>query len=241
MLKRIAILVAALLPPLVIVAMILGARSFWVPVTKDRYEDCFYAAKQTGNKHPDCRLYETIWERGFVDPTAYYTLWLTLFTGVLAAVGIAGTIFGLQQIKLARDEFNATHRPRIRVRYMSIPIGPDSGNEFDIVIANTGESDAIVISYQISVRIPDEPTPDIIVEMRPHPFKEFVLKSGERHLFPNKFFKWVPPDEMIFLGTIIYTDAARQITRMTGFARELDAGWSTYRISKKHSESEYED
>ena len=47
---------------------------------------------------------------------AAYTLWLTIFTGVLALVGMTQGWLIREQIKLARDEFNSTHRPRLRVR-----------------------------------------------------------------------------------------------------------------------------
>jgi hypothetical protein len=160
MLKRLLIVVAASIPPLVIVAMVFSAQSLWVPIPKDRYDDCFHAAKVSGNKHPDCRLYETIWQRGFVDPTAYYTLWLTLFTGVLASVGIAGGVFTWQQIRLARGEFNATHRPRLEIRSLrhsrDTGAGPDI---FGFIVYNSGGSEASIVESNISFEFMSEPFP----------------------------------------------------------------------------------
>ena len=145
-----------------------------------------------------------------------------------------------KSIDLARDEFSATHRPRIRVRYISIPISPDSGMAFGVIVANIGESDAIITDYQIDVFIPEEPT-NIGVDMKPRNFQEVRLTSGQRHTFTNESVNWMPPDELLFLGRITYTNSARQITRMTGFARELDLNWNAYCVSKSHPESEYED
>src|SRR5689334_20860481 len=94
----------------VVAAVIGGAQVISVPVGRERYEDCRNTAKAEKNNHPDCKTRETLWDRGLADPIAYYTLWLTFFTLALATVGTLQGILIRQQIRLARDEFNATHR-----------------------------------------------------------------------------------------------------------------------------------
>ena len=67
-------------------------------------------------------------------------MWLTGFTGVLAAVGIGQGILIYRQVRLGRDEFNATHRPKLRVRNINIEAtgsGPFKGN---FVFITPGES-----------------------------------------------------------------------------------------------------
>src|SRR5947209_2772591 len=55
---------------------------------------------------------------------ARYTGWLTFFTGILAfaTIGLGVATLGMyliskRQIGLARDEFNSTHRPKIRIKH----------------------------------------------------------------------------------------------------------------------------
>jgi hypothetical protein len=240
-LKAVLIAVGALLLFLALVGgIVFGAQSLSVPVSNVEQQDCLSRAKTEHARHPECPKTETVWARGLADPVAFYTLWLTLFTLALAIGAAVQSGLIARQIGLARDEFNATHRPRIRVRYISIPISPDSGNAFGVIVANAGESDAIITAYQIDVFIIEEPV-NIGIELKPHTFQEIRLKSGERHVFPTETNGWFAPDPWLLLGRITYTDAARQITRMTGFARELDLNWNAYSVSKIHPESEYED
>jgi len=74
------------LPLPIFVTVLIGAAVIRIPVPPQDYQNCLQAAQQSGNKETGCRRYETIWQRGLSDPVAYYTLWLTLFTGALAIV-----------------------------------------------------------------------------------------------------------------------------------------------------------
>ena len=114
------------------------------------------------------------------------------------------------------------------------------GIAFGVIVANVGESDAIITAYQIDVFVVEEPV-NIGIELKPRAFQEIRLESGQRHVFPTEIAGWLTPDPWLLLGRITYTDASRQITRLTGFARELDLNWSAYSVSKSHPESEYED
>src|SRR6266403_1778265 len=83
---------------------------------------------------------------------ARYTLWLTIFTGILAfatvALGIATVglyAAGEKQFSLARQEFISTHRPKITV--YSLAFAGSMADTKPIPISfryvNSGDSDAI--------------------------------------------------------------------------------------------------
>lgn len=58
---------------------------------------------------------ESIWQATFADPVAFYGAWVALFTG---ALGISTWLLWRatnRTVDLAREEFNATHRARIRI------------------------------------------------------------------------------------------------------------------------------
>jgi hypothetical protein len=148
-LKRIRWAATWLAPFAIVATVILVAQSLRVPVPLEENRECLERAKQAQDKHPDCRAYETIWERGFVDPVAYYTLWLTMFTGVLAYVGAVQGFFISQQIRLSRDEFNATHRPRLIVQTAKLISAGDENRTDDAIIdfhvVNAGETVAKIV------------------------------------------------------------------------------------------------
>jgi hypothetical protein len=82
---------------------------------------------------------------------ARYTLWLTVFTGVLAfaTVGLGIATVGLyaageKQFGLARDEFIATHRPRIVLKDVSYING-----QIFYMLANIGATKATIVESWI--------------------------------------------------------------------------------------------
>jgi hypothetical protein len=98
--------------------LVWGSQSISIPTTPVAYKECLQAAQQTKQDKNACKLSETIGSRTLTDPVAYYTFWLTLFTGALAVVGIAQWGLVGQQIQLGRQEFIATHRPRVKIRHI---------------------------------------------------------------------------------------------------------------------------
>jgi hypothetical protein len=85
---------------------------------------------------------------------AEWTIVLAAFTGVLAIASIWQGGFIKDQIKLARQEFAATHRPKVRVRRISLvglpavwqSAGFSLGGEISatVLLVNIGDSDADV-------------------------------------------------------------------------------------------------
>jgi hypothetical protein len=64
-----------------------------------------------------------------------------LITLALATVGLVQGIFTWQQIWLSRDEFHATHRPRLKVHFVR-----NVRNGVEITVVNTGDSDAVFVA-----------------------------------------------------------------------------------------------
>ena len=233
-------------------ALVVGASSFRVAVPTEERQYCLQAAKETGNKYPYCPTDETVWKRGLSDPVAYYTLWLTLFTGVLATVGIGQGYLIRQQVQLARDEFNATHRPKVIVRNFHIGIHkidklPDGAAINPVFTGqNIGDSKARVIEVRSGITLlkKGEKPPSGLSFPGKESF-DFELATGARDLFPANT-GFVPDSEFFFnffsdeydlycLGTLTYIDSSGT-QRETGFCRryiEAADSWETI-------ESEYE-
>lgn len=138
--------------------LVLGTQSLRIPTSPVAYKECLQTAHETKQDKSVCKLDETVWDRTLNDPVAYYTLWLTLFTGALAVVGIAQWGILGQQIALGRAEFNSTHRPRLIVRSVMPmlegvsrnPVGQRCIMNFEL--ANVGDTPARVVATAMSIR-----------------------------------------------------------------------------------------
>src|SRR4051812_45445733 len=111
-----ASLAALVLLAIVAFGIMQGAKGISVPINKERYESCLASAAAQHNEHPNCPLTETLWDRGFEDPVAYYTLWLALFTVALAVGALVQSILEGRQIALSREEFIAANPPHLVMR-----------------------------------------------------------------------------------------------------------------------------
>jgi hypothetical protein len=229
-----------LLPLLIVVFVTLGAHSIYVRVPTEEHKNCLQAAKETGDKYPYCPSDESVWERGLSDPVAYYTLWLTLFTGALAVVGIGQGILLGQQMKLDREEFISSHRPKLRLRHLRIEL-PIVGLPVKLrfTLSNIGDTPAnvaivdVTLILQSAIEVRDKkgqltgyedarmvvnfPTGATIAA------GDSVVLSGESatHFDPI----WKAPTENWLIartqvvGTVTYADA-RGVRRQTAFYRE---------------------
>lgn len=155
MLKTIlASLAAIILLALLAGGLVVGAKSVTVRVNQQDYQNCLASYQTEHNNKPDCPKKETLWDRGLEDPVAYYTLWLAFFTIALAVGGLVQSVLIGRQIRLARDEFNATHLPNIeiqRIHRENFDIGKHAGVSF--LIANTGETGATIETINIAIEI----------------------------------------------------------------------------------------
>jgi len=184
---------------------------------------------------------------------AIYTEKLALLTGVLALVGIVTSGLALWQILLARAEFNATHRPKLRVRLVKLGM-PEGGKPLTcfLTIVNVGDSDAKAIRVGFHLAI-DGVAPQIsMIEV------SSKLASGEGKIIsystaitcPQPWAEWVPDigdteppweDKNIrIFGTVGYADA-RKIRRQTGFYRFITDDPNRFRLpTDKDVERDYE-
>jgi hypothetical protein len=95
---------------------ILGWQASYSPTERQK-DECYEAAKRTGHKADDCK---TFWEKTTSDPIALFNLILAFSTVGLWVATFSLSRAGNNQIKLARQEFIATHRPKIRVHAVEI-------------------------------------------------------------------------------------------------------------------------
>ena len=163
------------------------------------------AAKAAKQDQRSCKLKQTIWDRTIVDPVAYYTLWLTLFTGALALVGVAQWGAIGRQLGLARDEFEASHRPWIAMRAAGVPQGGIHLDETNLAVRvdyrleNTSDVPALDLMMLGLIAVDQNPahTAEIVRERvltyvnfgkagRPKPQNQIVF-PGEVTTYPANF------------------------------------------------------
>jgi hypothetical protein len=190
--------------------------------------------------------------------------WVAIFTGllfvatvILAAVSVFQIKFlinadrkAAEQIKLAREEFAATHRPRVilrgfDIRNRDIPDGEPVRYVF--VAHNVGDADARLVETRTATiilkdaeRIPGNLSfPDL------EPLS-YTLAAGEHVLIPGNGGTAPEPGEsmgvyanklaLICLGTLTYLDA-NNVRREAGFCRRYRPREDIWDIIR---ESEYE-
>lgn len=100
-------------------------------------------------------------DRSASERSAWWSRAGAVFTGLLFIVSaIQAALFVWQlrriseQAKLARDEFSATHRPKIRVRLLRVkPLEVGKPVRIDYVVANVGENDAVRLRSEITLTV----------------------------------------------------------------------------------------
>jgi hypothetical protein len=113
------------------------------------------------------------------DRIATYTLWLAILTGALVVVSSIQICFLIlaerkasNQIKLARSEFTASHRPRLRFRYALLTqFIPGQPCLVRVCICNVGETVAIPkrIGADVFIRSPESA---LLIDARPSDWTE---------------------------------------------------------------------
>jgi len=185
---------------------------------------------------------------------AYYTKVLACFTGILAIATIGlgtGTYF---QVKLARQEFLSTHRPKIRIKHVWLmnAFWYDVPVNVRVVCVNVGTTDAQLVDYGVDfliIRRGRSLPPD-------HQFAfrrviSTVLKAGISGPFPDLDYILTEADEIdvrnnaadfYCVGYLHYMDSAGRI-RTTAFCRRLvlEGQRSGHFVKVEHPDYEYED
>ena len=178
-------------------------------------------------------------------------MWLTIFTGALAIVGIIQGVLIRDQIRLGQREFNATHRPKIilrgfRIQNRDLPTGKRIGYVF--IAHNAGDSSGRLIECRSATIVLAEK--ERLPGNLSFPFAEkleLTLDSGEHEVVPGNGGNKIEGNEameifagqrvLICLGTVTYLDG-NGVRRVTGFCRQYrprEDEWDT----RQGSEYEY--
>ena len=120
------------------------------------------------------------WTKATTDPVAAFTLALAVLTALLVLTGIAQWNKIGDQIKLARDEFNASHRPRLRLHRVISPtwiVGERATVQLEFF--NIGETDAKIASIGVDLFLRQKDSEEApVYDARPGPFEQ-VLPPGQ--------------------------------------------------------------
>lgn len=172
--------------PLAVFALLLCACAGWAVLSRPPQDDpcARYSEKAEYEAHKDCV------DGAATQSIAEYTQVLAYFTVILAfgTLGLAGLAYW--QGRLARDEFNATHRPKIKV--LGIELFEDTTRETDengdeiltqhvwvnVKFVNKGTATA-TISEAANILLTSEPTASEMLPMQHTDGKRYQLKVGE--------------------------------------------------------------
>jgi hypothetical protein len=192
---------------------------------------------------------------------AYYTEMLAWFTAVLAVASTAQGIFLLraesltrQSVKLAREEFNATHRPRVYIQDTR-PNWDDSPVGINYTLINAGSAPCRIVRSILVAQVlsrfdqaenfrPADTQNDIgPMTLAPGQFVDATwLRAG-----PNFAVALAAADQetmsgqvVHFAGCIVYEDAAGLLRRMV-FRRSYDPETRRFKTWRNDPEFEWTD
>jgi hypothetical protein len=164
--------------------------------------------------------------------TAIATVFIAAYTIVLARVSRMQAGFIAAQVRLAREEFITTHRPKIIVRAFQM-MNPDFGAgdrpRFIFIAQNIGDTQARITEVRSATLVlqNNERIPNDLAFPHHEPFN-VVLRSGQKEVFPgNGGVPLVGEEHMqvfadthmlLCLGTLTYVDDLGT-ERETGFCR----------------------
>jgi len=193
------------------------------------------------------------------DRIARYTLWLAILTGGLVLASSFQFYFlnraektSQSLAKLAREEFIATHRPRVIVRFIQGPFHNEAGHEFMwVTFANVGETMATITAIGGDLVRRNGSTgawrPSGL-DASPKPITPTTLESGDRHIITvtakgpisdiELFGDATGTYELCAVGGVRYQDGNGR-TRETAFFRTNNGGEGF--APSKNREDEYED
>jgi hypothetical protein len=195
-----------------------------------------------------------IWNRTWDDPVAFYTFVLSIFTALLAVISAVQIAFLFRadktarmaaeaargSLKIAHDEFNITHRPKLHVRLIRLDRIDGTQLRIHYTVVNIGEMRAFLKLHEITLCLqPANIQQGAFVECP-------ELAEGESVIFwvPVKFdydvgWNLAVDGEIKIRGRIEHEDATG-ITRRTGFFRTYDHELGHF-VKSDDTEEEYED
>lgn len=190
-----------------------------------------------------------VWEWATEDATSLFTIVLTIATIAMAASTHALWRETTRAGDLAREEFIATHRPRVIVRRVQGPIddGATGKQTVFVTVVNIGETHAIIEHFG------GEILDDSDWSLRPsgeHTLmpldRDVVLNGGEAHIFhieaalgTVRRANVALSRDQVVSGALIYRDG-NKIARETSFRRRYSRERQRF-IRIDNSEDEYAD
>lgn len=227
-------------------AIILGWLTAYAPSELEK-QHCYEALQRIGQRTEECK---TFWERATSDPVALFTLVLALSTVVLAVSTILLWNTTSHQLRIARRDFIATHRPRVIVRFIQGLYYTDGGQQaINVTLVNIGVGRAVITALGSDLARRGEDgnwsPPGVSATAKPYP--PITLGSGERHSFEVAvpytdlhiaadaldIYEWCA------VGEIKYKDD-NGIIRETGFFRVYDKKTNRF-IPSPNADEEYQD
>lgn len=205
------------------------------------------AAKTQGNSSDKVPF---IWGLTADEATAIFTLFLVVVGALTGGVLCWQACLLRQQIKLAREEFISSHRPRIIVRSFRIDMSEDkwiAGNQWPIKFSYVNVGDTTAIIQEIGVRVfggvgpwTNGPSRDIRFEPQNVSKKLAVAEheiycTNDRFAIPNRT-DIVSGTRWYCIGYIIYKDEIG-INRKTGFCRKFNFEEQTW---DRESDEDYD-
>lgn len=190
--------------------------------------------------------------------------WTAIFTAALFLATLLLWIFTALMWRTTRDEFSATHRPKLRLRNLGLDTGPIGvvgqalPMEVDINVCNVGDAEASSIKIIYVLKFAPEPS-DIAEAFREddHAVLQFDSKLQPGGVLSASI-PYVPPAgvpnelhvlhrggwKLFLVGRLTYLDK-RSVRRTTGFFRvgiQANAGRAVPRFeSVPDFDYEYED
>ena len=121
----------------------------------------------------------------YTENLSSYTLWLVVATIVLGGIGAYQGWQLRKTVRLARDEFNATHRPRIRVRRVILENDPITHDDrVSYMIANVGESPAHITGGMVNITYRFRTLgPPNLQRIEGVNIAQETLRPGEQHIY----------------------------------------------------------
>ncbi len=179
--------------------------------------------------------------------TAIATIAIAAFTITLWLTSAEQARLTREALKLATDEFVATHRPKLRVRRFRAHLDHGWPVRVTYVVVNVGESDAHIKRIETTIGLLTTHGESLQVDTTPEETRTIVAGENCLYITAAKDLKYdvgwgineMPGTEIAIRGTIDYLDD-NGTERCTGFWRTRDNGARRFQ-PKDDPDYEYED
>lgn len=204
------------------------------------------------------------------DRLAEFTFWLVAATGVMAAIVFGQLLMFRSQLKimrdgvgdaktvadaakagaeLSRDEFFATHRPRMVIRRLSFEVSGGYPVELNYTVHNVGDAAGTIVARSGSLWLPNENESLATAPAEEAAIENIPVDSGDSQPVTHEIddcqadlnfnYGLGPRPRILFVGYLKYTDRAG-VVRETRFLREYSHDTKLF-TAIDHPDYEYQD